>query len=125
MKIALLSIPPEALKKFVADDDRLDEPLRKLGYVAELVPWQSATEWQNYAGVVIRTTWDYQDNLEAFLRVLQQIEAQTRLANPIELVRWNADKNIYLRGLEGRGAKIIPTIWHNSKIVKSLIEQWF
>lgn len=124
MKIALLSISD--LTGFVSDDDLVVAPLRELGHVAETVPWQqSAVDWREYGGVVIRTTWDYQNNLATFLRVLQQIESQTRLANPLEIVRWNADKNTYLRDLAARGATIVPTIWNKGKTNSRQIEEWF
>jgi hypothetical protein len=123
MKIALLSI--KDLDGFVADDDLVVEPLRSLGYVAEFVPWQEAVDWSKYVGVVIRTTWDYQNSLPAFLRVLQQIERQTRLANPRDIVEWNADKGVYLRDLEKHGARIVPTIWSSIKIDSRQIQQWF
>lgn len=124
MKIALLSI--EDLTGYVADDDLVVAPLRELGYEAEFVPWtQTAVAWREYVGVIIRTTWDYQNNLTAFLDVLQQIEEQTRLANPLEVARWNYDKRIYLRALEEQGARIVPTIWGNGKIEDRQIEQWF
>lgn len=123
MKIALLSI--KDLSGFVADDELLVEPLRNLGHVAEFVPWQDEVPWREYGCVIIRTTWDYQNNLAVFLRVLQQIESQTRLANPLEIVKWNADKGIYLRDLEERGAKTVPSIWDNNNIERHHIQQWF
>ena len=123
MRIALLSI--EDLSDFVADDELLVEPLRRLGHVAEFVPWQAAVVWRDYGGVVIRTTWDYQNYLPEFLRVLQEIETQTRLANPLEIVKWNADKKIYLQDIEKRGGGIIPTIWSDNKTDSRQIEAWF
>ncbi|HKP80969.1 MAG TPA: hypothetical protein VJT69_03070, partial [Pyrinomonadaceae bacterium] len=123
MRVALLSI--EDLSDFVADDELLVEPLRALGHEAEFVPWQAAVKWQDYGGVVIRTTWDYQNHLPEFLRVLREIETQTRLANPLELVKWNADKKIYLQDIEKRGGRIIPTIWSNSQIDSRQVEAWF
>lgn len=123
MTIALLSI--EDLSDFVADDELLVEPLRRLGHVVEFVPWRAATAWHKYSGVVIRTTWDYQNDLAAFLRVLQHIEVQTLLANPLEIVKWNADKSIYLRDLEAKGAPIVPTIWDNCRIESHQIREWF
>lgn len=122
MRIALLSI--EDLSGFVADDDLIVEPLRRLGYEAEFVPWRTAVDWRQYGGVVIRTTWDYQNDLATFVRVLQQIETETRLANPLEIVKWNADKKIYLRDLEAHGTRIVPTIWSNSRIESSQVQQW-
>ncbi len=49
---------------------------------------------------------------------------QHRLANPIEIVRWNADK-IYLHDLEKRGARIVPTIWKEKGIESRDAERWF
>lgn len=123
MRIALLSI--EDLSDFVADDELLIEPLRRLGHVAEFVPWQAAVDWRNYDGVVIRTTWDYQNHLPAFMGVLQEIQTQTRLANPLELVKWNADKKIYLQDIEKQGGKIVPTIWSDNGIGSRQIQAWF
>src|SRR5215216_1894676 len=123
MRIALLSI--EDLSNFVADDELLVEPLRRLGHDAEFVPWQAAVDWRKFDGVVIRTTWDYQNHLPAFLRVLQEIETQTRLANPLQIVKWNVDKKIYLQDIENRGGKIVPTIWSDSKIDSRQIQEWF
>jgi hypothetical protein len=122
MRIALLTIAD--LSGFVADDDLIVGPLRRLGHEAEFVPWRAAVDWRQYGGVVIRTTWDYQNDLAAFLRVLQQIETKTRLANPLEIVKWNADKKIYLPDLEAHGTRIVPTIWSDSKIDNSQIQQW-
>ena len=124
MRIALLSI--EDLSDFVADDELLVEPLRRLGHVAEFVPWRAAVEWRDYGGVVIRTTWDYQNHLAAFMSVLQEIETKTRLANSLEIVKWNADKKIYLQDIEKQGGRIVPTIWgRDSKINSRQIEAWF
>lgn len=123
MKIAFLSL--DDLSGYVADDDLVFAPLRALGHVAEFVPWQqTAARWRAYDAVVIRATWDYQHKLAAFLSVLQQIEAQTRLANPFEIVRWNADK-VYLRDLAEKGASVVPTLWHKGKIERRQLEQWF
>ena len=123
MRVAFLSI--EDLSNFVADDPLVVGPLRRLGHEAEFVPWQAAVDWRKFDGVVIRTTWDYQDHLPAFLRVLQEIETQTRLANPLEIVKWNADKKIYLQDIEKRGGRIIPTIWSDRKIHYRQIREWF
>lgn len=125
MKIALLTIPDLEGEGFTADDPLVVEPLLELGHVAEFIPWQQTVEWREYGGVIIRSTWDYQNHPAAFLDVLRRIESQTRLANPLEIVRWNADKKIYLRELARRGGKIVPTIWHNGKIESRQIEQWF
>lgn len=75
------------------------------------VCWDDAkVDWSSFEAAIIGTTWDYWDRLEEFLATLEAIEAKTRLFNPSALVRWNCRKT-YLRELEARGAKLIPTLW--------------
>ncbi len=92
------------------DDDLVHEPLKKLGWEIENIPWNKATDWNNYDIVVIRSPWDYQDHLEKFLDVLDNIEkSRAILLNDIEIVRWNINKN-YLFELERQGVGIVPSI---------------
>lgn len=67
-------------------------------------------DWAGFGAVLIGTTWDYWDRLDEFLSALDAISAKTRLFNPAPLIRWNIRKT-YLRDLETRGAKLIPTLW--------------
>src|SRR5689334_3302100 len=123
MRVALLS--KDDLSGYVSDDDLLVEPLRRLGHEAEFVSWrQTAVRWREFDAVVIRTTWDYQNDLPAFLNVLRRIESETRLANPLEVVRWNADK-VYLRDLAARGVGTVPTVWDGGRVDARRIEEWF
>jgi glutathione synthase/RimK-type ligase-like ATP-grasp enzyme len=122
-KLAFLSI--DDLSGYVTDDDLAIEPLRELGWDVETVSWrQTRAKWNEYAAVIIRTTWDYQKNLPTFLRVLREIDSNTRLANSLSVATWNADK-IYLRKLEERGANIVPTIWRDHGLEKTDIAKWF
>ena len=96
---------------FVIDDDHALQPLAELGWQPSVVSWrQTEIPWGDFDVVVIRSTWDYWDDVDGFLDVLQTIDAQTRLANPLDLVRWNLAKT-YLRDLEQQGVPIVPTIW--------------
>lgn len=96
---------------YVADDDLAIPPLNDLGIEVETVSWrQTHRAWSDFEMVVIRTPWDYQSSPTEFLNVLETIESQTRLENPLEIVRWNLDKR-YLREMETRGTRIVPTIW--------------
>lgn len=123
MKIAFLSM--DDLSGYVSDDNLAVKPLQDLGHIVDVISWQqTAVDWKEYSAVIIRTTWNYQNNLAAFLQVLQQIESQTLLANPFEIVKWNADK-IYLKDLAEKGVRIVPTIWINSKIDGQQTQEWF
>ena len=57
------------------------------------------------------TPWDYTEAKDEFLARLDALEAAgVVVANPAEVIRWNADK-LYLKELAARGAPSIPTLW--------------
>ncbi|NCF68110.1 MAG: hypothetical protein GWP61_19260, partial [Chloroflexi bacterium] len=99
------------LDGFVSDDELAIEPLSALGWHTELISWrQTAVPWSSFDAVVIRTTWDYQNDVQTFLAVLAEIDRTTRLENSLSVVRWNMHKR-YLRDLEQQGIGIVPTLW--------------
>lgn len=67
-------------------------------------------DWSDYGAVIVGTTWDYWDHHDAFLKTLRRIERTTRLFNSAALIEWNSHKG-YLRALEQKGARLIPTLW--------------
>ena len=110
-RVAFLSM--DDLTGFVSDDALCLPHLAAHGIDVEEVPWRrpaAQARWDSFDLVVIRTPWDYQRDVHAFLRVLTEIGAATRLENPLPLVRWNVRKT-YLRDLERAGLGIVPTAW--------------
>ena len=97
---------------FVIDDELAIEPLARRGIAVETLPWdRSGVNWRNYGLVVLRSTWDYQHHATKFLQTLAAIEQSgTPLQNSLAIVRWNMQKS-YLRDLDARGVKIVPTLW--------------
>lgn len=96
---------------FVIDDERAIEPLDECGWQVSTISWrQNAIPWCNFDAVVIRSTWDYWNDVPAFLEVLARINRETRLANPLDLVHWNLAKT-YMLDLEGGSVAIVPTLW--------------
>jgi glutathione synthase/RimK-type ligase-like ATP-grasp enzyme len=112
-KCAFLTL--ENRGNFVIDDEAAVQPLSELGWHVSTLPWrQTDRHWSDFDVVIIRSTWDYWENVPEFLSTLEQIDGQTRLANPLTLVRWNIEKT-YLRDLAGnRGIAIVPTLWVDS-----------
>lgn len=99
---------------FVIDDELAYEPFRAIGWEVEAVPWRrhSASSGR-FDAVVIRSPWDYQQDPEAFLAVLSEVErAGVPLFNSIDVVRWNLRKT-YLRELAARGVGVPPTLWRD------------
>lgn len=95
----------------VTDDHLAVEPLQALGRPVAFVSWRGTGSWADYAGVVIRSTWDYTEAAGDFIQTLsQQVSGGTRLANPLSVVRWNLDKS-YLKDLARAGVPVVPTLW--------------
>ena len=111
-KCAILSM--DCLDDFEAYDHLIEPQLEQLGWQVDTISWRKpGMNWSNYEAVVIRTPWDYQDEPEAFMQVLEEIErSSAQLENSIEIVRWNIDK-IYLKQLEQQEVKLVPTIWRD------------
>ncbi len=98
------------LGDFIADENLLVEPLARRGWSVETISWRRPdVDWNLFDAVIVRSTWDYQRDVEAFLKVLERIDAsRAMLINPLSLMRWNVRKT-YLGDLEKHGVPIIPT----------------
>ena len=111
------------LGSYVADDDLAIRPLSDLGITVETVSWrQTERAWSDFEMVAIRTPFAPSTQRAEFLAVLETIESQTRLENPLDIVRWNLNKR-YLREMETRGARIVPTIW-DAKYNAAEFDRW-
>lgn len=82
----------------------------KLGVETEVVPWTSEPPWASFDAALVRNTFDYVFDRDAFLAWADEVGRQTRLANSVDVLRWNTDKR-YLRDLAAAGIPIVPTIW--------------
>ncbi len=108
LKSAFLTIANK--EGWVMDDDLVHEPLRKLGWEVQDVPWDADKNWSDFDVVIIRSPWDYQQHIEKFLFVLQQIDnSSAKLLNSLEMVNWNIDKK-YLFEMQSAGIEIVPTL---------------
>jgi glutathione synthase/RimK-type ligase-like ATP-grasp enzyme len=58
---------------------------------------------------LLRSTWNYAQNVAAFVAWAERTARVTDLVNDLEAVRWNHDKR-YLLELEARGIRIAPTV---------------
>jgi hypothetical protein len=87
----------------------LVEALREAGAGAVAVHWDDpAVDWAGFDLVLIRSTWDYSWRAEEFTAWAERCGKATRLANPADVVRWNADKR-YLGQLAEAGVPAVPT----------------
>jgi glutathione synthase/RimK-type ligase-like ATP-grasp enzyme len=91
-------------------EDRLLIPaLAELGIEAVPAVWtDDSVDWSSFDAVVLRETWDYSDDRDAFLAWVDHVGSASVLLNHPELVRWNTDKR-YLEELEAAGVPVTPT----------------
>jgi hypothetical protein len=96
------AMPPE-----FADDERLAGALGALGVEVARIPWdEPATNWHDFAAVVIRSTWDYAARRDEFVAWAESVGP--RLHNTPDLIRWNSDKR-YLGELSAAGIRVVDT----------------
>lgn len=105
-------VNPDWYKQNILEDDRLvREALERKGLTVARTHWDNPDyDWTKTKLAVFRTTWDYFDRYAEFSKWLDQVNTQTKLVNPLSLIRWNIDKH-YLHDLEQQGIRIPPTVF--------------
>ena len=91
------------------DDGLAARALNERGYRVDSIPWQARVEWRVFRAVVVRSTWDYQKQPDAFLGTLREIQRYTLLENHAQTVAWNIRKD-YL-GERFPNVARIPTLY--------------
>ena len=86
--------------------------MEALGWHIDAIPWRAeAVDWDRFMAVYIGVPWDYPEDPQHFMSVLETIDRSNAiLVNDLSLVRWAMPKT-YLRDLECRGAAIVPSLW--------------
>jgi hypothetical protein len=90
------------------EDRPLLDALRARGAEASVAVWNDPeVDWSSFDASVLRSTWDYTDNYDAFIAWARSVP---RLLNPPNVVRWNSDKH-YLQRLASHGLDVVDTTW--------------
>lgn len=94
------------------DDDRVAlDALRARGFAPEPVAWDAEVDWRGFDRIVVRSTWDYFQRIDAFRAWLDELErVGAPVLNPVATLRWNTDKR-YLQRFAERGVPAIETAW--------------
>ncbi len=109
LRVAFATAPAEYLGPIDTDRPHHESAARAAGFDLDHVVWSDPdAPWSAYDLVVVRSTWDYLDHLEAFDAWLGRMGALGTLRNPASVVRWNLDKR-YLLDLAESGVPVIPT----------------
>jgi glutathione synthase/RimK-type ligase-like ATP-grasp enzyme len=86
-------------------DRCLADALEQRGFQVESAMWNARfAPFEGARAVVLRSTWDYHQSLDAYRAWLDRLDA-TRVFNRPDLVRWNLDK-AYLVELAARGVPV-------------------
>jgi glutathione synthase/RimK-type ligase-like ATP-grasp enzyme len=92
------------------DEAPLMEALAKAGIDARLTAWDDPhVDWSIPIPTIIRSTWNYALDVDAFLTWIDKAAARSPLINPPDVVHGNVHKR-YLLDLARRGVPVVPTV---------------
>jgi glutathione synthase/RimK-type ligase-like ATP-grasp enzyme len=105
LRVATCTHLPEA----DADEVGLMAGLADAGIDASLVAWDDpSADWTTPVPTILRSTWNYARQCDAFLAWVDRVASAAPLWNPREVVRDNVRKR-YLLALAKRGVPVVPT----------------
>ncbi|CBW27162.1 conserved hypothetical protein [Halobacteriovorax marinus SJ] len=125
IKIAILTcneIDPLACN----DDHQIIPYLQDQGIEAVVKVWNSPNEnWQDFDFLIIRSTWDYCENISEFNKFIKSDEIKNKIFNSPDIVLNNYNKS-YLLELEKNHFEIIPTTISplDESVIKSSFEKF-
>jgi hypothetical protein len=109
MKVALASCA--VLPEPDPDAALLVDALHLVGAEASVLAWDDpAARFDDADVIVLRSTWNYYRDLDAFLAWVERASTKTPMYNPPHIVRWNAEKT-YFADLSARGIAVVPTVF--------------
>lgn len=92
------------------DAEPLTTALTEAGLTVRTSIWNDpAVDWSQSTITIIRSTWDYYHNRDAFMRWASTVDTVSTLFNSPGTVRWNSHKS-YLLQLPLSGIPIVPTV---------------
>lgn len=109
MRIALATCTK--LPDWEVDDQPLFDAFVERGVEIAHPAWDDPNiDWAGFDACLIRTTWDYAEKRDEFVKWVEETASVTHIFNNPKIIRWNTHKS-YLHDLQKLGAPITPTIW--------------
>ena len=97
-KPTIALVTAEAARDLDEDLPPLESALRNAGADVVIAEWDRPHDWSRFDIALLRSTWDYPQRLAEFFDWAAQVSTQTKLLNPLSVVKWSSDKH-YLRDL--------------------------
>lgn len=111
MALPIALVTCDTLPGLTHDGQVLAQTLAQAGVEVQTPIWNDPlVYWSDFAGAIIRSTWDYHLHVTDFKQWLNQVDEETPLWNPTQLIRWNMQKT-YLQDLAAQNIPIVPTVW--------------
>lgn len=111
LRIAILVPPHDHAEAWQTGFARKGLALASAGLAVEQRLWTDPGDLSGFDLVTPLFAWGYQRDVAGWFALLDRLEAERlRVVNPVELLRWNSDKN-YLADLAGQGVAVVPTIF--------------
>jgi glutathione synthase/RimK-type ligase-like ATP-grasp enzyme len=105
-KQTIALVTAEAARNLDEDLPPLESALRNAGVDVVIAEWDRPHDWSRFDIALLRSTWDYPQRLAEFFAWAEQVSTQTKLLNPLPMVKWSSDKH-YLRDLVREN---VPTV---------------
>ncbi len=103
------SVRNDYIDNILTEDSLAAKALDARGLKVGRKSWADpAFDWANTRYALFRTTWDYHEKFDEFIRWMGRASRSTKLINPFKLTQWNLDKH-YLLDLERKGIPVVPT----------------
>ena len=105
-KPTIALVTAEAARDLDEDLPPLESALRNAGADVVIAEWDRPHDWSRFDIALLRSTWDYPQRLAEFFDWAAQVSTQTKLLNPLSVVKWSSDKH-YMRDLAHAN---VPTV---------------
>jgi glutathione synthase/RimK-type ligase-like ATP-grasp enzyme len=122
LNIALVSYQNQkSTQSHLEEDLQLSTFLETKGLIVNSVVWNDRQiDWKQFDVVILKSPWDYHDNLGSFILWLSELDtAGIKLLNPFKSVLWNSDKH-YLKQIADDGLPVIKSVFLEKGIVPDL-----
>lgn len=111
MSLEVALVTARAARGLDEDEPPLHLALQNLHCSVRSVEWDDPNvNWGDFDVALLRSAWDYAERITEFIAWVERASEQTRVLNPLPVVRWNTDKH-YLAELGRAGVRTVPSVF--------------